>query len=149
MLPLRIYRVQFIANGLSKPNILTYGLIRRAIPPKGNKTLLLNVKHCKGVNFLEHVQAKITLTSQRRGDIEIYLLSPAGTKVTLLTSRTHDVSRSGFNQWPFMSVHTWGEAPHGSWLLEIRNEGHLMGKCLSLVAFGVCSVRFVICLPNH
>lgn len=42
--------------------------------------------------------------------------------------RSHDNSRSGFNQWPFMSVHTWGESPHGQWLLEIRNEGRYMGK---------------------
>lgn len=38
------------------------------------------------------------------------------------------MSRSGFNQWPFMSVHTWGEAPHGNWQLEIHNEGRFMGK---------------------
>lgn len=61
--------------------------IRRSIPPRGYKKLRLTVQHCKGVNYLEHVQAKITLTSQRRGDIEIYLISPAGTNVTLLTSR--------------------------------------------------------------
>lgn len=105
-----------------------------------------------GVNYLEHVQAKITLTSQRRGDIQIFLTSPSGTRVTLLTPRyakpsvitveffiifsrfffclrrSHDLSRSGFNQWPFMSVHTWGEAPHGVWLLEIHNEGRLLGE---------------------
>lgn len=45
------------------------------------------VEHCKGVNYLEHVQAKITLTTQRRGDIQIILTSPAGTRVTLLTER--------------------------------------------------------------
>lgn len=40
----------------------------------------------------------------------------------------HDTSHSGFNQWPFMSVHTWGESPHGNWQLEIHNEGRYMGK---------------------
>lgn len=38
------------------------------------------------------------------------------------------MSRSGFSNWPFMSVHTWGEAPHGDWQLEIHNEGRYMGK---------------------
>lgn len=56
-----------------------------------------------------------------------------------LSRRTHDVSRSGFNQWPFMSVHTWGEAPHGSWQLEIHNEGRFMGKCV----FELCRNRAV------
>uniref|UniRef100_A0A8W7K8D7 furin n=1 Tax=Anopheles albimanus TaxID=7167 RepID=A0A8W7K8D7_ANOAL len=100
----------------------------KQIPPRTKVTLQLIVEHCMGVNYLEHVQAKITLTSQRRGDIQIFLTSPSGTRVTLLTPRSHDLSRSGFNQWPFMSVHTWGEAPHGTWQLEIHNEGRLLAQ---------------------
>ncbi|XP_055642450.1 furin-like protease 1 isoform X1 [Toxorhynchites rutilus septentrionalis] len=112
----------------------------KQIPPRTKVTLQLTVEHCMGVNYLEHVQAKITLTSQRRGDIQIFLTSPSGTRVTLLTPRSHDLSRSGFNQWPFMSVHTWGEAPHGTWQLEIHNEGRLLGYSLirgwSLILYG-------------
>lgn len=59
----------------------------RQIAPKNRLKLQLTVRDCKGVNYIEHVQAKITLTSQRRGDIQIFLTSPAGTRVTLLTSR--------------------------------------------------------------
>ncbi|XP_017958686.1 furin-like protease 1 isoform X5 [Drosophila navojoa] len=102
--------------------------VDKAIPPRKHITLQLAVNHCLSVNYLEHVQAKITLTSQRRGDIQLYLRSPANTRVTLLTSRIHDNSRSGFNQWPFMSVHTWGESPHGNWQLEIHNEGRYMAQ---------------------
>ncbi|KAL9873165.1 furin-like protease 1 isoform 1-T12 [Glossina fuscipes fuscipes] len=113
--------------------------VDKVIPPKSHITLQQTVKYCS-INFLEHVQAKITLTSQRRGDIQLNLISPAGTKVTLLTPRMHDVSRSGFNQWPFMSVHTWGESPHGNWQLEIHNEGRYMGHALlrewSLIFYG-------------
>ncbi|XP_031635656.1 furin-like protease 1 isoform X1 [Contarinia nasturtii] len=114
----------------------------KAISPKSYVVISLKVQphQCESVNYLEHVQAKISLTSPRRGDIQIFLTSPAGTKVTLLTSRSHDSSRSGFNQWPFMSVHTWGESPHGQWLLEIRNEGRFMGhtalKGWSLIFYG-------------
>ncbi|XP_017958670.1 furin-like protease 1 isoform X3 [Drosophila navojoa] len=114
--------------------------VDKAIPPRKHITLQLAVNHCLSVNYLEHVQAKITLTSQRRGDIQLYLRSPANTRVTLLTSRIHDNSRSGFNQWPFMSVHTWGESPHGNWQLEIHNEGRYMGHALlrewSLIFYG-------------
>lgn len=66
--------------------INVYFLLCSPIPPNSHIKLSLTV-HCQGVNFLEHVQAKITLTAQRRGDIVIYLTSPAGTRVTLLTSR--------------------------------------------------------------
>ncbi|KAH8395553.1 hypothetical protein KR222_011145, partial [Zaprionus bogoriensis] len=114
--------------------------VDKVIPPRTHITLQLSISHCSSVNYLEHVQAKITLTSQRRGDIQLFLKSPANTKVTLLTSRTHDNSRSGFNQWPFMSVHTWGESPHGNWQLEIHNEGRYMGHALlrewSLIFYG-------------
>ncbi|XP_043503408.1 furin-like protease 1 isoform X3 [Polistes fuscatus] len=95
----------------------------RPIPPKSQLVLDLHVKECSGVNFLEHVQAKVSLMASRRGDLQIQLTSPQGTKSTLLAKRPHDVSKAGFNQWPFMSVHTWGERPHGTWKLEIHNEG--------------------------
>ncbi|XP_046626653.1 furin-like protease 1 isoform X1 [Neodiprion virginianus] len=102
--------------------------IGRTIPPKSQITLMLHVKECSGVNFLEHVQAKVSLTAGRRGDLQIQLTSPAGTKSTLLAKRLHDASKAGFNQWPFMSVHTWGERPHGSWKLEIHNEGRYLAE---------------------
>ncbi|XP_034180593.1 furin-like protease 1 isoform X4 [Osmia lignaria lignaria] len=95
----------------------------RPIPPKSQLTLELHVKECSGVNFLEHVQAKVSLMASRRGDLQIQLTSPQGTKSVLLAKRPHDVSKAGFTQWPFMSVHTWGERPHGTWKLEIHNEG--------------------------
>ncbi|XP_012347212.1 furin-like protease 1 isoform X5 [Apis florea] len=111
----------------------------RPIPPKSQLTLELNVKECSGVNFLEHVQAKVSLMASRRGDLQIQLTSPQGTKSTLLAKRPHDVSKAGFNQWPFMSVHTWGESPRGIWKLEIHNEGRYQDTSLDefkLVFYG-------------
>ncbi|KAK6631280.1 hypothetical protein RUM44_005806 [Polyplax serrata] len=95
----------------------------KSIPPRSKVILDLNVTECSGVNFLEHVQAKISLSSHQRGDIQIYLTSPAGTKSTLLARRPKDTSKNPFNSWPFMSVHTWGEMPFGIWQLEIHNGG--------------------------
>ncbi|XP_063990950.1 furin-like protease 1 isoform X1 [Diachasmimorpha longicaudata] len=102
--------------------------MNRPIPSRSQLVLELHVKECTGVNFLEHVQAKISLSSNRRGDLQITLTSPQGTKSTLLAKRLHDVSKTGFQQWPFMSVHTWGERPHGTWKLEIHNEGRYLGE---------------------
>ncbi|KAJ4445762.1 hypothetical protein ANN_12447 [Periplaneta americana] len=100
----------------------------KLIPAKSHVSLQLHVKECAGVNFLEHVQAKVSLMSSRRGDLQIHLTSPAGTRATLLARRPHDVSRAGFQAWPFMSVHTWGEKPFGIWQLEIHNEGRFLGR---------------------
>ncbi|CAH1965222.1 unnamed protein product [Acanthoscelides obtectus] len=112
----------------------------KPIPAKSVVVLQLQVKECEGVEVLEHVQAKLTIFSQRRGDLNIQLTSPMGTRVTLLAHRAHDNSRSGFNVWPFMSVHSWGESPFGTWQLEIHNDGRLLGRATlqnwSLVMYG-------------
>lgn len=120
--------VQLAKNWTSVPTQRTCEVdaphVDKLIPQKSFVTLELDVADCPGVNFLEHVQAKVSLTAERRGDIEVYLSSPAGTKSTLLAQRPHDNSRSGFHSWPFLTVHMWGERPLGKWKLEIHNNGH-------------------------
>lgn len=73
------------------------------------------------VKYLEHVQARITLTASRRGEISINLTSPMGTRSTLLARRVRDTSREGFNNWAFMTTHNWGETANGKWILEIES----------------------------
>jgi len=113
--------------------------IDKSIPFKSYVELSLEV-HCDKVKYLEHVQAKINLTANRRGDIHIYLISPAGTKSTLVAERPMDNSRAGFQNWPFMSVQTWGEKPDGKWKLQIHNEGKYHNRAnlkeWSLVMYG-------------
>ncbi|XP_052742573.1 furin-like protease 1 isoform X2 [Bicyclus anynana] len=104
---------------------------QRAVPPRSSITLQLDVSTCPGVNYLEHIQARVSLSAARRGDLRIALTSPAGTRVTLLAPRPHDSSRAGFNSWPFMSVHMWGEGPLGIWQLEVSNEGRYMAGPLT------------------
>ncbi|XP_060536835.1 furin-like protease 1, isoforms 1/1-X/2 isoform X2 [Cylas formicarius] len=125
--------------------------VSKSIPAKSVVVLTLQVKECEGVEILEHVQAKLTIFAQRRGDLNIQLTSPMGTRVTLLAHRAHDNSRSGFNYWPFMSVHSWGESPYGTWQLEIHNDGRLMGRATlqnwSLILYG--TKHFLSFLPNN
>ncbi|KAI5695615.1 hypothetical protein M8J75_000867 [Diaphorina citri] len=104
--------------------------MERPIPAKSSIRLKLDVTECPHVNYLEHVQARVTLSAHRRGDLQIVLVSPAGTRATLLATRPHDSSKAGFNAWPFMSVHSWGEQPFGSWYLEIHNEGRYFGRAM-------------------
>ncbi|CAH1637184.1 unnamed protein product [Spodoptera littoralis] len=67
------------------------------------------------VNFVEHVEVSINVKYSRRGALEIYLVSPQGTQVQLLSARHKDTSTAGFLNWPLMSVATWGENPKGVW----------------------------------
>lgn len=39
----------------------------------------------------------------------------------LLAERERDTSANGFRNWDFMSVHTWGEDPAGTWTLKITD----------------------------
>ena len=78
-----------------------------------------NNKKEKRINFLEHVQCIISLKSVMRGAIKIILISPLGTKSTLLYPRPKDHASGSFEDWPFMSVHFWGEPPNGTWTLEV------------------------------
>ena len=57
----------------------------------------------------------------RRGDIQLELTSPQGTSSIVLPYRDYDfVNSKGYQSWPFMSVHYWGENPTGVWTLRIR-----------------------------
>ncbi|XP_046328704.2 proprotein convertase subtilisin/kexin type 5-like [Haliotis rufescens] len=90
-------------------------------------TLKIRTDGCGGTNrevrFLEHVQAKVSLNAHRRGDVKIYLTSPSGTRSTLLPRRPNDSMGGNFNNWPFLSVHFWGERSEGEWTLEIEDAG--------------------------
>ncbi|XP_050428301.1 furin-like protease 1, isoforms 1/1-X/2 isoform X1 [Adelges cooleyi] len=107
---------------------VTAQVFDKPVPARSSVTIQLLVKECNSVNFLEHVQARITLSANRRGDIKIDLTSPSGTRSTLLAPRAHDNSHAGFHVWPFMTVHMWGERPFGVWQLTVHNEGKLLGR---------------------
>lgn len=97
----------------------------KVIPAMGYVTIELDVNSCPGVRFLEHVVSPIHVTAGRkRGDLRVYLQSPSGTRSTLLHNRPQDFSSSGFTNWAFMTTHSWGENPLGTWQLEIHNDAY-------------------------
>ncbi|KAM4553978.1 furin (paired basic amino acid cleaving enzyme) b isoform 1-T2 [Fundulus diaphanus] len=92
----------------------------------GNKLVFSkSVDACWGrpeyVRSLEHAQARLTLSHNQRGKLAIHLISPLGTRSTLLFPRPNDHSSEGFNDWAFMTTHSWDEDPQGEWTLEIEN----------------------------
>uniref|UniRef100_A0A8D3A6Y9 Furin (paired basic amino acid cleaving enzyme) b n=1 Tax=Scophthalmus maximus TaxID=52904 RepID=A0A8D3A6Y9_SCOMX len=92
----------------------------------GNKLVFSkSVDACWGrpehVGSVEHVQARLTLSHNQRGKLAVHLLSPLGTRSTLLFPRPNDFSSEGFNDWAFMTTHSWDEDPQGEWTLEVEN----------------------------
>lgn len=57
--------------------------------------------------------------------LRICLLSDAGKKhqhvLSFYLFRPNDFSSEGFNDWAFMTTHSWDEDPQGEWTLEIEN----------------------------
>lgn len=99
----------------------------RQIPTSRSLLLKITTDACKGqdteINYLEHVQAVISVNATRRGDLELFLTSPMGTRSMILSRRRNDDDmRDGFTKWPFMTTHTWGEYPQGTWLLEVSED---------------------------
>ena len=71
-----------------------------------------------------------------RGRVKVFLTSPAGTRSMILGElrfrttnrlflgeRAHDYSSKGFQNFPFMTVHFWDEAPYGEWILNVNSTG--------------------------
>jgi len=95
------------------------------IPMDKSLYLSIDTDACAGketeVNYLEHVQAVVTLNSTKRGAVQLFLRSPLGTRSMILSERPNDEdNQDGFTKWPFMTSHTWSEYPRGKWTLEIE-----------------------------
>ena len=88
----------------------------------GELSLSIRTNGCKGlpneVRHLEHVVAKVSLASSS-GSASVSLKSPRGTSSLLLHPRKNGYELY-FTDWPFMTVHNWGEDPDGVWTLQVR-----------------------------
>ncbi|XP_073989026.1 neuroendocrine convertase 1-like isoform X2 [Rhodnius prolixus] len=99
---------------------------------RGNTTLVkgseVNVRiyttGCEGmqneINFLEHVELKLSVKYPRRGSLSVYLTSPSGTPSIMLEERFKDSATSGLRGWTMSTVHCWGENPRGIWTVTVR-----------------------------
>ncbi|XP_033020419.1 neuroendocrine convertase 1 isoform X1 [Lacerta agilis] len=115
----------------------------RLLRSSGEVTIEIPTTACEGqenaIKSLEHVQFEATIEYSRRGDLHVTLTSPSGTTTVLLAERQRDKSPNGFKDWDFMSVHTWGENPTGTWILKVvdtsrrlQNEGRIVNWKLIL-----------------
>ena len=94
-----------------------------------------------------------------RGDTVVSLTSPSGMLSTILPCRFGDFSIEGYTNWPFMSVHFWGENPAGVWRLQVEHtyDGSIAISDMSMTLYGTAStpeavsriplhLRFSLCL---
>ncbi len=83
------------------------------------------------------------MSSGKRGDLEINMISPSGTKSNILGQRPHDIIQSaGFNRYEFLSVEFWDEDPSGKWKIEFKNLGTKFDAGNAPVTLKEVEIRF-------
>ncbi|KAF9922444.1 pheromone processing endoprotease, partial [Linnemannia zychae] len=73
---------------------------------------------------LEHITVTVNIEHDRRGDVEVVLISPNGIESRLGVKRRYDAATTGFPNWTFMTVKHWGENPIGEWKLIVRDQNN-------------------------
>jgi subtilisin-like proprotein convertase family protein len=68
---------------------------------------------------VEHVQFFVTVDHDYRGDLRYELVSPSGQK-SVVRPRPYDRGRR-LVEWPFLTVHHWGESSRGVWRLRVTD----------------------------
>ena len=97
------------------------------------------------VTKLEHVHVVVNIEKKKqRGQLEIFLTSPSGTRSDILRKRVLDTgNEDGFQHWAFLTVFHWDEDPSGQWTLEVKDNSQGTGKLnhWSLIFYGTCDTK--------
>jgi len=95
------------------------GLLNEPIVDDESSILETSVIVEAPTNFVvESVELQLNISSFSRGDLEITLTSPQGTKSVLHAGRRPENSQTAAS-WTFLTVRHWGEDPNGEWTLTI------------------------------
>ncbi|CAH1263814.1 PCSK7 [Branchiostoma lanceolatum] len=73
---------------------------------------------------LEYVLVTVSVSHSSRGNLELKLVCPSGTKSVIAAARPKDKSKDGIKEWTFSTVRCWGEAAVGIWELLITDHGN-------------------------
>jgi subtilisin-like proprotein convertase family protein len=68
----------------------------------------------------EWVEVTFAAAHSYRGDLEVVLTSPAGTRSVLAERRINDPG-DNYSNWTFTSARHWGESAAGTWTLTVRD----------------------------
>lgn len=97
---------------------LPSGRVGRKIPDANRSGVVLEFDLSAEKDLkVEHVQFIVSVRHDYRGDLRYELTSPSGT-LCVVSSRPFD-SGNRLVDWPFMSVHYWGESSRGVWRLRV------------------------------
>ncbi|CAD6981515.1 unnamed protein product [Tilletia controversa] len=102
------------------------------------------------LEVLEHVTVRVWIHHERRGDLDVELTSPHGTKSVLARPRRYDEDTRGLPGWSFMSLKHWEEDPVGTWKLEVfdratpEKTGNFFGWSMTLWGASIDASKAVL-----
>lgn len=73
---------------------------------------------------LEYVEVYLSATHTNRGQLNVTLISPSGTRSVLAETRTVDDNAAadpGYSRWRFTSARHWDELSAGTWTIEVSD----------------------------
>ena len=113
------------------------------VQPNDTFSLILDVTKadCPNINYLEHVQINFSASARKRGDVELSLISPFGTKMVIVPTRKLDFSPEGFSDWIILCMQLWGENPYGKWQLSVANKGKFSSRLTKPIRFQGWALR--------
>ena len=99
----------------------TLNCLQCDIPDNSANFISVNTTVSEAI-MVENVDVIVDIPHAFRGDLEIILTSPAGTKSVL--SEKHGDGGNNFNDWRFSTVHHWDEDSRGEWTLTVEDQGN-------------------------
>ena len=93
--------------------------------PDNSQTGVRRTFYINSTTPLEEMLLTLNVTHAYHGDVEAYLTSPSGTRARVMRSFYHwDPYPDGSERdihWTFCVNTFWGENPHGTWTLEVKD----------------------------
>lgn len=120
----------------------------RRRPVRSNShTVLVNM--CN-IHYVEHVEVSLKVQHRHAGQIQWVLISPYGTRSTVLPGRGLDSTRE--MNLTVLTVQMWGENPNGQWRLEPTavfgsNLDNGTVELFSITIYGCTCIPGLKCLP--
>lgn len=114
-----VTKAQSWSNLGSQNQVQVSQSINQNIPDNSNTGVTQKFDFSSQTNLrVEHVQVSVNITHPHRGQLQITVTSPSGTKSVL--AEPHGDNGANFN-WSFTTVHNWGENSQGMWSVTVKD----------------------------
>ncbi len=117
----RIYTLGQLGTLANTGFIASAGALGLAIPDNSavGATSVLSVPNTPGVQTIEAVQIRVSVTHPFTGDLGIELISPKGTRSVLKNIRDQFGNSANLSNMVLLSNAFYGENPTGSWTIKV------------------------------